>query len=141
MTARRAAFAAVLGTFLWTPAVAADLTVVVDGVRGGKGQVMVALFDSAEGFERDRRIAGAFVTARAGRVYFAFPNLAPGSYAVSTFHDEDQDGELDTGLLGIPSEGYGFSNDVTGFAGPPSFAAATITVESTDAAVTVKLSY
>ncbi len=38
-------------------------------------------------------------------------NLPVGSYAVSLFHDRNQDGVLNRGELGIPSEGFGFSNN------------------------------
>jgi uncharacterized protein (DUF2141 family) len=37
------------------------------------------------------------------------------------FHDENKDGELDTNILGIPSEDYGFSNNVSSWFGPPSW--------------------
>ncbi|MGE0784646.1 MAG: DUF2141 domain-containing protein [Sandaracinaceae bacterium] len=44
--------------------------------------------------------------------------------AFAAMHDEDDDGELDRDLLGVPSEGYAFSNDVREPFGPPSFRAA-----------------
>ena len=37
------------------------------------------------------------------------------------FHDENQDKELDTNILGIPREGFGFSNDAMGKLGPKDF--------------------
>lgn len=50
-----------------------------------------------------------------------FNSLKAGTYAIRYFHDENENGELDTGTFGIPTEGYGFSNDARGFMGPPSF--------------------
>ncbi len=44
-----------------------------------------------------------------------------GSYAASVLHDENKDGELETGMLGIPKEGVGFSNDPRIIKGTPSF--------------------
>ena len=46
-------------------------------------------------------------------------DLAPGRYALSAFHNENDNGELDTNLLGVPSEGYGFGNDASAAFGPP----------------------
>lgn len=125
------------------PAVApaADLKIVVDGVRSTGGTVMVALFKDASAFEADARLAGAFVTARPGQVVVAFPELGPGSYAVSTFHDENGNGELDANFLGVPTEGYGFSNGASGLFGPPDFAAASVALEDKDLTLTLKLNY
>lgn len=53
-----------------------------------------------------------------------FPSVAPGTYAVSVFHDENSNGKLDTNLMGIPREGVGASNDAKGHLGPPRFDAA-----------------
>ncbi len=45
--------------------------------------------------------------------------LSQGSYAVSAFHDENNNDEIDRSFSGIPSEKYGFSNDARGVFGPP----------------------
>jgi len=42
-------------------------------------------------------------------------------YSVSVYYDLDENGELNTGFLGIPSEPVGFSNNAKGSFGPPSF--------------------
>ena len=48
-------------------------------------------------------------------VRIIFAGLPPGDYAVAAFHDADGNGELGTNILGIPTEGYGFSNGAPGF--------------------------
>jgi len=48
-------------------------------------------------------------------------NLKPGKYAVRYYHDENLNKVMDTNLVGKPTEGYGFSNNVVGKFGPPSF--------------------
>jgi uncharacterized protein (DUF2141 family) len=45
-------------------------------------------------------------------------NLDPGQYAIILFHDENGNGKLDRNALGVPTEPYGFSNNVRGFLGP-----------------------
>lgn len=47
--------------------------------------------------------------------------LPAGTYAISLFQDENGNGILDTAVLGIPTEKYGFNNDVRGVMGPPSY--------------------
>ena len=48
-----------------------------------------------------------------------FENIPKGTYAVSIFHDENNNGKLDTNFFGIPNEDYGCSNNAKGFMGPP----------------------
>ena len=48
-------------------------------------------------------------------------NLPPGKYAIRYFHDENMNGNLDTNKMGIPTEGYGFSNNAYGLFGPKPF--------------------
>ena len=54
--------------------------------------------------------------------------VASGVYAVSVFHDENGNGKLDTGFMGIPSEGFGASNDAPEKFGPPKYADARFAV-------------
>lgn len=122
-------------------AAAADLKVTIEGVRSGEGRVMVAVHDDAANFDIDHQLTGTMVEARQGSVAVTFSGLAPGTYAVSTYHDENANGELDSGFFAIPKEGYGFSNDARGFAGWPDFAAAAVTVGDDDKAIAVSLSY
>jgi len=49
------------------------------------------------------------------------PALKPGKYAVRYYHDENMNGKMETNIVGKPTEGYGFSNNVTGKFGPPPF--------------------
>ncbi len=48
-------------------------------------------------------------------------DINPGKYAFKYFHDENNDAKLNTNFMGIPREGYGFSNNASGKFGPPPF--------------------
>ncbi|WP_164878410.1 DUF2141 domain-containing protein [Pollutimonas thiosulfatoxidans] len=104
------------GLLLAVAAVAAELTVVVQGVNTPQGRVAVALFAQAEGFPKDDSLALARmmvpVDPQAKKASAVFPRLAPGRYAVSVFHDHNDTGKLETNLFGIPLKGYGFSQNV-----------------------------
>jgi len=128
-----------------TAAVAADLDVSVEGLRSAEGNVRVALHrraDAAE-FPDGDGVAGMFRRANPDGVRIVFVDLPPGDYAVAVFHDADGDGELGTNILGIPNEGYGFSNGARGLIGPPSFEAAAITMGADDGllSIVVKIAY
>ena len=123
-------FLATCASFLGAvPAQAADLTVVVSNISSNAGSVMVGLFDSAAAFPKTVTqgvLAAAAGRDAIGRVTLVLRDLTPGTYAVSAYHDLNGNGQLDSNLMGLPTEPYGFSNNARGSFGPPSFQAASI---------------
>jgi uncharacterized protein (DUF2141 family) len=117
---------------------AADLTVVVEGLRSETGIVRVALFDAERGFPMDASRAVALqkldlpLIPAPGPRAVVFRNLPAKTYAVSVFHDEDSDGKLKTNWLGIPREGIGASRNAKGRMGPPRFSAAAFLLTGND---------
>lgn len=95
----------------------------IDGLRSDKGDVICALYSSAEGFAKDdaKAIAHAESVIADRRGACEFTDLQPGTYAIAVFHDENSNGRLDRNFLGIPREGVGASNNAKGRFGPPSF--------------------
>jgi uncharacterized protein (DUF2141 family) len=120
---------------------AADLELTI-AVRNSDGQVLVAVFDSAETFAKEgKEVAGVSAAIAGGTARTVIGGLKPGRYAVVAFHDENSNGKLDTNLLGIPTEGYGFSRDARGIMAPPRFEAAAFDLPETGATQTLKLGY
>jgi len=119
---------------------AADLTVTVEGARSSDGQVLFALYDSADGFpSSDRRLQAQMApAAQPGGATAVFRGLPAGRYALAVFHDANGNGKLDRNLLGMPTEAFGFSNDAMGVASAPSFDKAAVEV-GTDRAIVIKL--
>lgn len=110
---RTALLATALACFgLTANAAAAGLTIHVQGVRAQTGTVRVALVNSAEGWNGKAAPVKAAQAHPAGdQLQFAFDDLPAGEYAVLLTHDENDNGKLDTNLVGMPVEGYGFSNN------------------------------
>jgi uncharacterized protein (DUF2141 family) len=140
---RLAAIGLLLTTALVPVAQAADLTVTVDEIRNSVGSIYIAVYDSESSFMKPPNWkASSKASASKGRVQFVFHDLPPGTYAVSTFHDENGNGKLDRNLFGVPTEGYAFSNDAQGVAGPPKFAQASFNLDGkTDKSITCSLNY
>ena len=105
------------------------LTVVVDGIESSNGKIMLAVYDSAGFLKQPLYFGMAQVEDGQEEVTIVIENLAPGQYAVSVFHDENDNNQLDTGAFGMPLEPYGFSNNAKGKMGPPSFQDCMIPVE------------
>jgi len=139
---RSVLFAAWLSCWALVAASAAELTITIEGTRNPSGAVALALFNSEDSFPRSPlAFASVRVKAAQEKVSFTFHNLAPGKYAVSAFHDENDNGKLDSDAVGFPTEGFGFSNDARGTLGPPAFARAAFELGEEKKSVTVKVAY
>jgi len=117
---------------------AGDLVIAVDGVKTSEGQLMVALYDSADGFLKRSVKVGA-APAASGSTTVVIKDVPAGSYGFALFHDANGNGRMDKNMMGIPVEAYAFSNNALGNMGPPSFAQASFAVPAAGAAVTVSL--
>jgi uncharacterized protein (DUF2141 family) len=113
-------------------------------IRNSTGAVACALFESQDGFPTEFLHTATRIIVmriRQTRARCDFEDIAPGAYALAVIHDENMNGKLDTSWLGIPSEGYGFSNDVKALLGPPSFAAARFPYDGRNLEMTIRLEY
>jgi uncharacterized protein (DUF2141 family) len=99
------------------------LLVEVTNVSPKKGPVMVAVFNTADGFpmEPAKAVYREKIQPVNGRAQARFEMLQPGTYAVALFHDTNLDGQLNLSFLGIPKEGYGVSNNVRNRFSAPKF--------------------
>jgi uncharacterized protein (DUF2141 family) len=139
---------------LATPADAADLRLTITGIRSDVGEILIALYDNAAGFNTaianagtrglmpdGGRLIGTAIRAKRGSQSTVFTQLAPGRYAVVVIHDENDNGRLDKNALGMPTEGYGFGNNARGLLSAPSFNAASITIGTAGVSTSITLRY
>ena len=113
-------------------------------IRNSTGTVDCALFDSPVGFpiEALRSAMNVMVMkVRKTEARCDFEDIPAGTYAITVIHDENMDGKLDTNWLGIPKEGYGFSNDVKALLGAPPFSAASFEYDGGTLDLTISLHY
>ncbi len=135
-------FAASVYASVLTAAQAADLTVIVSGVRNATGLVSAGIFNSESSFAKTSEAVASFrIKAAPGSVGFTVHDLPPGRYAVTTYHDENANGSLDFDPTGIPTEGYGVSNDARNPLAPPEFAKAAFELSDQNNSVTVNIGY
>lgn len=117
--------------------------VVVSEVRSGEPQIEIrnikkpgtlylAIYDDKDVFESDRGentgprtgIIGAIVAEVAVETELKTLEIPEGTYAIALFIDTNNNKKIDTNFFGIPKEQFGFSNNVIGRLGPPSFESA-----------------
>jgi uncharacterized protein (DUF2141 family) len=114
------------------------------GIRNSTGAVACALFESPEGFPTEFLHFATnimMIKIRATKARCDFADIPPGTYALAVIHDENLDGKLAMNWLGVPQEGYGFSNDATGLLHAPSFEAASFPYDGRSIDLRITLNY
>jgi uncharacterized protein (DUF2141 family) len=113
-------------------------------IRNSAGTVDCALFDSPVGFPVEVLLSATnvmVIRVRETEARCDFEDIPPGTYALAVIHDENMNGKLDINFIGIPKEGYGFSNGAKGLFGAPSFSAASFQYDGGTLNLTISLHY
>jgi uncharacterized protein (DUF2141 family) len=119
----------IVAVLLTTPALADEVTVQVGNIKSTQGDLLVAVYDKEESYNANNNwVASRKVMMTGPTMALNFADLPSGNYAIKMFQDENQNGQIDIGPSGIPTEPYGFSNN-GGDAGQPSFNEAKVRVD------------
>ena len=116
--------------FYSTPAIMAQnsdgnsIEVEIVNIESGDGKMMIGLYDSEENWLKSTVV---------------FENVPYGTFAISSFHDKNDNGVLDTNFLGIPKEGIGSSNNAPARLGPPKWEDAKFAMNEKSIKQTIKL--
>ena len=115
----------------------------VQELRSSDGLVTVELFnDNPEGFiKKLGRLERIRVNAVDGEAKACFLAPGPGTYAVALYHDENGNKKFDRNLIGIPTEGFGFSNNPGIAFGPPDHAEAAFDIGNDPVELQIKVRY
>lgn len=98
------------------------LVIVVDGMKNENGLVQIALYNSKDDFEdQSNAYKTASVSFLGNSATWEIEVLPAGEYGIAVYHDENNNSKLDQNILGIPKEGFAFSNNAMGSFGPPSW--------------------
>jgi uncharacterized protein (DUF2141 family) len=130
-----AATALVLPIAAWS----SDLDLKVENVKGAGGDLRVAVYGSADDYRR-KAVKEVMAAAGSDPVSIRIAGLAAGQYAIALFHDRNGNEKLDSNLMGIPTEPYGFSGSARDLMGPATWEQARFDLAPGGATVTVRLS-
>lgn len=104
----------------------AVLKINITNLRNDKGYVLLALYKEGVGYpdhpEKSFKRVKLSITNKTASV--SFTALPSDNYSIAILHDENDDQKMNTNFIGLPKEGYGFSNNVMGTFGPPSLSKA-----------------
>ncbi len=85
----------------------------VSSFKNTRGTLNCRLFTKASDFPDGEGILTLRTPITGTNTTCTFPNVEPGTYAVAVVHDENSNGKLDKNFVGVPTEGYGVSNNKT----------------------------
>lgn len=124
-------------------AVKPRVNVIIEGVRSDRGELVVELYPD----DPDRFLAHLGrverVRRKSERPVSTACIVAPGAgrYALVLYHDENNDQLFNRSRIGLPSEGFGFSNNVRPLLGAPSLKSVLFTVPDGEVTVRVRMRY
>jgi uncharacterized protein (DUF2141 family) len=116
-----------------------DLALKVENVRSPGGDLRIAVYGSEADY-RKTPVRAIKVAAAGDPVAIRISGLAPGDYAVALYHDRNGNEKLDSNLMGIPTEPYGFSGVARNLMGPATWQQAKFNLPAEGGAVNVRLS-
>ncbi len=103
----------------------AEVRLIVNGVRTGRGAVKIAIFTDAAAFpDAEHATQTISLDSSHATLLASLPIDSP--FAAAVYQDINSDGTLNRNRLGIPTEPFAFSNDARGLRGPPTFAQALV---------------
>jgi uncharacterized protein (DUF2141 family) len=115
--------------------------VAITALRSDDGSLRLAVFDNARDFPEGQEVQGQTARALRNGVTVVFDGLPPGRYAVAVHHDENDNGRMDSSFVGLPQEGYAFSNNAASFLGAPPFSEAVFELPEEGRHITIEMDY
>lgn len=119
------------------------INVVAEGMRNGNGLLAITLYpDNPSKFlVRHGSLYVGRVNATAGTTRACIFVPRTGVYALALYHDENANQKIDRTGIGLPAEGYGFSNNPATLAGLPSFRSVRLNIPRTGLSTRIQMKY
>ena len=112
----------------------------ITGIKNNTGFIQIAVFKSDTDFDKDI-FSYVIAVPASSEVSVSIPNLDIGKYAIAVYHDENKNQKLDKNFVGIPKEGYGFSNNAVGKLGPPKFSETSFSLDTQLKKLSIRMVY
>lgn len=100
----------------------ATINVEVSDMKNEKGSLVIGLYNIEKSFPiKTQEYKSLILDSNVTTIKCKFKNIPNGTYAIALFHDENSNEIMDKNFLGIPTEGYSFSNNAKALFSAPSF--------------------
>ncbi|MBT79635.1 MAG: hypothetical protein CL587_04505 [Alteromonadaceae bacterium] len=117
---------------------AANIDITFSDLSHQSGQLYVALYNSSSAMKSRQHFQSQIITVYKGSQKTVFADVPEGQYGVMVFQDLDGNNTLNSNLLGIPTEPYGFSTNPH-VMGPPSFDDIAFAVTEANVSLTITM--
>jgi len=111
----------------------------INGIEDKGGKMTVGLFKESDEFLKIPSFSDEIKIKDEYTIYMKFENIPFGTYAISIYHDLNENGELDSNFIGIPKEPIGFSNNYFPKFGPPKFKHAAFELDQNELKMAINL--
>lgn len=120
-----------------------NLVVDVEGLKDQKGALCIKVFNGSQGFpnSNEKAVKRECIKITQQPMRVVYKGLAAGNYAVAVFHDSNGNGVLDRNSAGMPTEGYGFSNNPVVKTSAPKYGQAVFLLAGTNTRVAIQMKY
>lgn len=118
---------------------ASEITVTVENIKSDNGTLMFGVY-SEKTFMKAKPEYYAKSDIVEGVASVTFKDIPPGTYAISCFHDKNNNSQMDFEPTGMPLEPYGISNNKINSYGPPVWEDAKFELGEESMNMTLKLS-
>ena len=124
----------------------ASLDIEVRDIRSEKGTILISVFTAEDQFPRNalpefKDIKLVKNNMKDGVLVYKLSNIVPGKYAVALLDDENNSGEMDYKRLGIPDEGFGFSNNAKPLLSEPPYKKCEFEVKAGKNKISIQVRY
>ncbi len=128
-------------SFLTPKQASVDLVVTIPNIEEYKGEIVIGIFDKSDSFlEENAQYRELRFPIQSNMSAFVIEDVRLRNCALAIYHDLNSDGECNLNILGIPKEGYGFSNNVRPRFCAPSYEACRVNLQQRTN-ITVNLIY
>ncbi len=116
------------------------LTLVIQNLESATAPVYVSLYGIKNKFPEPKGQMKEYKFKPHGNVLTVqIPNLKFGTYAIASYQDVNSSGKIDKNFIGIPTEGYAFSNNFKPTIAAPDFDDCSFVYNSKNCSVTMKM--
>ena len=120
------------------------ISVSIKDIKTPNGQILMGIYKDDVSFDKEiaYKKVQAFKTKISNGTLMVEVKLEPGKYGISLMDDENFNGKMDYNFIGIPKEGFGFSNYYhTGLTKPKLKSFLFEVIENKNTKVEVKMKY
>lgn len=119
------------------------VTLTMEGIRLDKGVIAFGVYRNQKQFDEDKpEIKKVFAkkNLKSGKLMVQI-QLTPGMYGIALLDDENNDRKMNYNMIGMPKEGFGFSNYNSSGLSKPNFSDFDFEVKPGENKVNIKMRY